>query len=173
MSTVKESFAAGSAALTINPQNVATSSTFVAGVQSDAVSNTSNLDLDHQLSGTWRSGTTPTANTQVQIWIVAPISDNLSGTATWPDVFTGSNAARTVTSVGVLQGFGRLAAILNVDTNTTGRDYPYGPFSIASLYGGWMPTQYVVFITHNTGVNSDSTAGNFNTKYVRIQATVA
>jgi hypothetical protein len=169
MAVINEKLPAGSVTITINPQGVAT--TFVAGVESDAVTNITNLDLDHQISGVWRAGTTPTANTQVQIWIVAPISDNLAGTVTWPDVFDGTNSAETVTSAGVLQGFGRLGAVLSVDSNTTGRDYAYGPFSVAALYGGFMPTQYVVFITQGSGATSDATAGNFFTKYIRVQAT--
>jgi hypothetical protein len=173
MAVINEKLPAGSVTITIAPQNVATSATFVGGVESDAISNITNLDLDHQVSGVWRSGTTPTANTQVQIWIVAPISDNLAGTVTWPDVFDGTGSAETVTSAGVLQGFGKLGAVCNVDSNTTGRDYAYGPFSVAALFGGFLPSQYVVFITHNTGVNSDTTSGNFFTKYLRIQATSA
>lgn len=174
MSTIKESFPAGSVTVVIHPENVASSATFVAGVESDAVTNIMNLDLDNQMSGVWRSGSSsPTANTQVQIWIVAAISDNLSGTVTWPDVFDGTNSAETVTSAGVLQGFGKLGAVLNIDTNTTGRDYPYGPFSVAALYAGWLPTQYVVFITQGSGTTSDTTAGNFFTKIIRIQATSA
>jgi hypothetical protein len=171
MAVINEKLPAGSVTITIHPEGVATSSTFVAGVESDAVTNITNLDLDHQITGVWRAGTTPTANTQVQIWIVAPISDNLAGTVTWPDVFDGTNSAETVTSAGVLQGFGRLGAVLNIDSNTSSRDYAYGPFSVAALYGGFMPTQYVVFITNGSGATSDATAGNFNTKYIRIQAT--
>jgi hypothetical protein len=173
MAVINEKFPAGSVTITINPENVATSATFVGGVESDAISNITNLDLDHQIAGDWRAGTTPTANTQVQIWVVPAISDNLSGTVTWPDVFDGTHSAETVTSAGVLQGLGRLGAVLNVDSNTSARDYFCAPFSVAALFGGFLPSQYVIFITHNTGVNSDTTAGNFVWKYLRIQATSA
>ena len=173
MATIKESFPAGSVTITIAPENVATSSTFVAGVESGAISNISNLDLDHFVSGYWTCGTTPTANTQVQIWVVAPYADDLAGTTNWPDVFDGTSSAETVTSAGVLQGLGRLAAILNVDSNTSNRAYYCAPFSVAALFGGFLPSQYVLFVTHNTGVNSNSTAGNHVWKYLRIQSTVA
>ena len=56
MSTIKESFPAGSVTVVIHPENVASSATFVAGVESDAVTNIMNLDLDNQMSGVWRSG---------------------------------------------------------------------------------------------------------------------
>jgi len=173
MAVINEKFPAGSVTITIAPQNIATSSTFVAGVESDAISNITNLDLDHQVAGVWRVGTTPTVNTQVQIWVVAPYSDNLAGTVSWPDVFDGTSSAETVTSAGVLQGLGRLGAVLNVDSTTSARDYFCAPFSVAALFGGFLPSQYVLFITHNTGVNSDTTGGNFIWKYLRIQATSA
>lgn len=173
MSTVKESFPAGSVTITISPENVASSSTFVAGWESTAISNISNLDLDHQVAGVWTCGTTPTINTQVQIWVVAPTTDNLAGTVVWPDVFDGTSSAETVTSAGVLQGLGRLAAVLNVDSTTSNRAYACAPFSVAALFGGFLPSQYVIFITHNTGVNSNSTSGNHVWAYLRVQATVA
>ena len=173
MATIKELFPAGSVTITVAPENIASSSTFVAGVESGAISNISNLDLDHLVSGYWTCGTTPTINTQVQIWVVAPYSDDLAGTALWPDVFDGTSSAETVTSVGVLQGLGRLAATLNVDATTSNRSYYCAPFSVASLFGGFLPSQYVLFITHNTGVNSDPTAGDFVWKYLRVQETAA
>jgi len=173
MATIKEFFPAGSVTITVSPENAASSSTFVAGVESTAIVNTTNLDLDHQVAGFWTAGTTPTVNTQVQIWVVAPYSDDIAGSAAWPDVFDGTSSAETVTSAGVLQGLGRLAAILNVDATTSNRNYYCAPFSVAALFGGFLPSQYVLFITHNTGVNSNTTAGNHVWKYLRVQATVA
>lgn len=173
MATIKVSYPAGTQTITIAPENVATSSTFVAGVESDAVSNISNLDVDHLVSGRWTCGTTPTANTQVQIWVVAPIADDLSSTTTWPDVFDGTSSAETATSAGVLQACGRLGAVINVDSNTSDRKYDVAPFSVASLFGGQLPPRYAIFITHNTGVNSNSTAGNHLWRYQRVQTTAA
>jgi hypothetical protein len=171
MATVNEKFPAGSVTITINPENVASSTTFVAGVESDAISNITNLDLDHQIAGIWTAGTTPTINTQVQIWVVAPYSDNLAGTVSWPDVFDGTHSAETVQSAGTLQGMARLGATLNVDSATSNLTYPCAPFSVAALFGGFMPSQYVIFVVHNTAANSNSTAGNHVWKYLRIQAT--
>lgn len=173
MSTVKTAYPAGSASITISPENVASSSTFVGGVESSVISNVSNLDLDHLISGKWTSGTTPTVNTQVQIWVIPSLTDDLAGTRTWPDVFDGASSAETVTSAGVLQGIGRLAAVLNVDSTTSNREYACAAFSVAALFGGSLPPSYVIFITHNTGVNSNSTAGNHSWSYMRVSATVA
>lgn len=158
-----------SSTITIAPQNVASSATFVAGVESDVIDNTSNKDEDILLGGVWTAGTTPTANTQVQIFVVAARDD----TPTWGDVFDGTSSAETVTSAGVLAGIAKLAAVLNVDTNTSNRAYECAPFSVAQLFGGVVPPKFVLFIAHNTGVNSNSTAGNHVWKATGVSRNVA
>ncbi len=175
MSTAQINYPAGSSttSITIAPQNVATSATFVAGVESDSVSNVSNLDLDHLVSGKWTCGTTPTINTQVQIWVVAALTDDLASSPTWPDVIDGSSSAETITSAGILQGLGRLGAVLNVDATNSDRTYYCAQFSVAALFGGVLPSRYVLFIAHNTGVNSNSTGSNHAWQYQRVRATVA
>ena len=173
MATVQVNYPAGTATITISPENIATSATFVAGVESNAISNVTNLDLDNLISGTWTSGTTPTANTQVQIWVVPAQTDNLSGTVTWPDVFDGTASAETVTSAGILQGCGRLGAVLNVDSNTSNRLYTCAFFSVAALFGGTLPSNYVLFVTQGSGATSNSTSGNHQWQYQRVRATVA
>jgi len=171
MATIKTSYPAGTVTITIAPQNVATSATFVAGVESDSISNVTNLDLDHQVSGSWTAGTTPTINTQVQIWIVPCLSDDLASSVVWPDVFDGTSSAETVQSAGTLQGLARLGATLNVDATTSNLTYYCAKFSVAALFGGFLPTRYVLFITHNTGATSNSTGALFVWQYQRIQAT--
>lgn len=147
------------ATLTISPENVASSSTFVAGVESAAVTLSA---TDYELTGLWTSGTTPTANTQVQVWAIFPVTDDGAGTYTWPDVFDGTASAETATSAGVLQSFGELLAVINVDSNTSNRAYHFRAPSLAAACGGRIKMgACVFFITHNTGVNSNTTAGNF------------
>lgn len=172
MSTGQTLYPVGTATITISPQNIASSATFVVGAASDAISNVSNLDLDHLISGTWTSGNT-VANTEVQMWIVPVLTDDLSSSQTWPDTFTGSAATVTVTSTGVLEGCARLGTVLIVDTITNSRVYSCEDFSVAALFGGVLPTRYVLFISHNTGVNSNTTAGNFIWQYQRLQGKVA
>lgn len=168
MATVNISYRASST-ITINPENVASSSTFVAGVESDVYDNTTNKDVDVLIAGTWTCGTTPTANTQVLIYVVAVRDD----TPTYPDVFDGTHSAETVTSFGVGQGFMKLGGVLNVDSTTSNRAYDCAPFSVAQLFGGVCPSKFVLFVTHNTGVNSNSTAGNHVWKATGITYTVA
>lgn len=167
MATVKIAYAA-SATITISPENVATSSTFVAGVESGVIDNTTNLYVDAIVGGTWTSGTTPTINTQVLVYVLSVRDD----APAYPDVFDGTASAETLTSAGVGQGFLKLGAIINVDSTTSNRAYDV-LFSVAQLFGGVMPLKWELFITHNTGVNSNSTTGNHVWKYTGITYTVA
>lgn len=160
-----------SATITISPENVASSSSFVAGVESTVISNLSNKYADALVSGKWTCGTTPTANTQVQVWVYAPISDDLASLVAYPDVLDGTSSAETLTSAGVARGAMKLAAVLDVDSTTSNREYPCAPFSVAALFGGRLPTRWGLFITHNTGVNSNITAGNHAWSYVGIKDT--
>lgn len=168
MSTYKIVYPADSSALTITLASLASSSTFVAGQESDAVSNRSNLDIDHVLAGKITVGTSPTSNTQIQIWVV-PAMSFASGTATWPDVFDGSNSAETWTSAGIRDGAGTCVKTILVDSTTTDRAYYFDGISVASFFGGVLPFDYVVWVTHNTGVALNATGGNQSITYTRIQ----
>jgi hypothetical protein len=168
MSTVNIAYAA-SAAITIAPENVASSSTFVAGVESAVVDNTSNKYVDAFLAGTWTCGTTPTAGTQVLVYVFAIRDD----APVYPDVMDGTSSAETLTSAGVGAGFLKLAGVITVDAATSNVAYAFGPVSVAQLFGGIMPPKWGVFITHNTVANSNSTSGNHVWKYTGVTYTVA
>lgn len=167
--TFKPLYSAGSAAYTISPENIATSATFVAGVESSVYSNTSHLDEDVLVSGLWTSGTTPTANTTVQCWCVPPLSDDTAGTRVWPDVFDGTANAETVTSAGVLATLGQIVGAMQVDSATSNRGYWSAPTSIAERFGWVLPPSHVLFVAHNTAVNSNATTGNHAWYALRIQ----
>lgn len=172
MATRKISYPADSQAITISLASVASSSSRTAGRESSVITNQSNLDVDHILSGKIRVGTSPTANTFIDVWVV-PLLSLISATVAWPDVFDGTDSAETATSAGILQGLGQLAKSILVDATTSDRDYYFGGVSVAALFGGNMPSDYVVFVTHNTGVNLNATGGNHTLFYERIAETVA
>ncbi len=171
MATVTQEYTA-SATITIAPENVATSSTRIAGVESAVVSNISNKYLDVLVSGKWTAGTTPTVNKQVDIWVYTPISDDLSSTVTYPDVMDGTSSAETSTSENVRNASMRLAASIQVDA-TTDRVYSVAPFSVAALFGGIMPSRWGLFISHDTAVNSNSTSGNHVWTFIGVKLGVA
>lgn len=143
------------AAATITLASLASSSTWLAGRESTAVDNTANLFLDYILDGKVTVGTTPTAGTEIRVYVVA-----IQGDGNYPDVFDGTDSAETVTAAGVGSGFLKLAAVAYVDATTSDRTYPFHCGSVAALFGGVCPRKFVVFVTHNTGVNLNSTGGN-------------
>lgn len=168
MATANVAYAA-SATITCGVASLATSSTFVAGRESTVIDNTTNKYVDALLSGRVTVGTTPTVSTQILVYAFAILDD----TPTYPDVMDGTDSAETLTSVGVGRGFLKLAAVLDVDSTTSDRAYDFGPLSVAQLFGGIMPNKWGIFVTHNTGVNLNATAGNHFFKYTGITYTVA
>lgn len=141
---------------------------FTTGRGSTAVDNTANNDIDHLISGKIRVGTSPTANRQINIYAYASIA-TASGTPTYPDVLHGTDSGETLTSANVMSVALRPVASIIVDS-VTGRDYPFGPVSIAALFGGSLPKFWGVYVAHDTAVALDSTGSNHKISYERIQA---
>lgn len=149
-------------------ESLATSSTWVGGYESAWIDNATNLYADYLITGKVTVGTSPTASTEIRIYVVTSTEDG----TTYPDVFDGTTSAETVTSEGVRDGFAKLAAVLRVDSTTSDRGYPFA-FSVASLFGGVCPREFCLFTTHNTGVNLNSTGSNQVTKYRGVYFTSA
>jgi hypothetical protein len=158
-------------AITMDLANLASSSTFVAGRESTEIDNTSNKFVDVIVQGSVSVGTTPTANTVINVFVYA--SD--TSLATTPiDVIDGVDSAETITNTGVLYSAFRVGAAINVLATTSDIAYPIAPFSIAQLYGGVMPKYWGLFVSHNTGVNLRNNAVNTNSfDYVGIKYDVA
>lgn len=159
-----------STALTISLASLASGSAgvFTAGQESTAVDNTTNLDLDHLLSGIITTGTSPTASRSINVYVYANISSS-SGTPTYPDVLDGTDSAETFTSANVMASAIRPATSITTDS-TSNRAYYFGPISVASLFGGSLPKFWGVYVAHDSGVNLNSTAGNHVLSYERVQA---
>ena len=143
------------------------SGVFTAGQESTAEDNTTNLDLDHLLSGKITTGTTPTVSRSINVYAYANIS-SATGTPTYPDVLDGTDSAETFTSANVQNSAVRFAANIIVDA-TSNRAYYFGPVSIASLFGGSLPKFWGVFVAHDTAVALNATGGNHKLSYERIQ----
>jgi len=158
--------------LTLSPASLASSSTLLAGREATAVDNTTNLDLDHLLSGVVRVGTTPTIDTVIEVWGFGAW-DVSGGTPGYPDTLAGTDAAVTITANAIKIAALRLIAVLSVDTTTSDRDYYFPPTSIAALFGGHLPPYWGVWLTHNTGVALNATGTNHKMTYHRIQRSVA
>jgi hypothetical protein len=146
--------------LTITLASMATDTNLLTGRESATIDNSANLFLDYLVSGKITAGTSPTAARSIEVWAVG----SWDGT-NWPDVFDGTESAETITSADIKASVCRFVAAM-ATANTSDRTYHFGPVSLASAFGGVLPPKVVLFITHSTGVNLNSTAGNHQ---VRLQ----
>jgi hypothetical protein len=163
LATIKAAYAASSA-LTITLASLATSSTLLVGQESDVVDNSTNLYLDYLIAGVITAGTSPVAGS-IEVHVVAMRDDT-----NWPDVFDGANSAETITSADIKNAICRSVTSLTTGT-TSNQAYPFGPVSVASLFGGTCPRKFVVFVTQNTGVALNATAGNHAINITPVYAT--
>jgi len=155
-------------ALTITLASLASDANLLAGRASTAVDNTTNLDLDHLVSGQITVGTSPTINTVIEVWAYA-YQTIASGTPAYPDSITGSDANKTMTNIGEKYAVLRPVVNIQVPATTSNVAYSFSPVSIASLFGA-MPQFWGIFVVHNTGVALNATGGNHIIHYNRIQA---
>lgn len=169
MATVAVAYT-GPTTITFSTASIATSATFVAGAESTQIDNTTNLFVDALVEGLETVGTTPTANTQIQVYVWG---SHTSLATTARDVLDGTDSVETLTSAGIRDSFMKMAAVAVVDATTSDRGYPLGPFSVAALFGGTMPQFWGLFLTHNTGVNLNAIAGNHVWKYTGVKYTSA
>jgi len=166
MASIKIAYGSSSA-LTVTLASLATSSTFLAGRESTVIDNTSNLYLDYLLSGKITTGTSPTDAKEIRVYVYALMEDS-----TYPDVFDGTDSDETVTSTQIRDSALKLAAVIATN-NTSDRTYPFSPISVAALFGGTLPKKFGVFVTHNTAVNLNSTAGNHAIYITPVYQTVS
>jgi hypothetical protein len=145
-------------AITMDLANLASSSTFLGGRESSQIDNTTNKYMDALVSGFVSVGTTPTANTSINIYVWGA-DTSLATTAI--DTLDGTDSAETLSNAGVL-GALRFGAVVSVPVTTSDFAYPVLPFSVASLFGGVMPKFWGLYVSHNTGVNLRNTAVNTN-----------
>jgi hypothetical protein len=157
---------ADSVAITISLGGLDSSTTW-AGRASTAVNNTSNLDLDHLVSGKVMLGTTPTVSKTVQVYAYAAQSI-ASGVPTYPDGITGTDADKTMTSANVAFGCLRFLWAGTTDA-TTGRVLEMPPTSIAQAFGS-VPPYWGLFVVHDSVAELNTTGSNHSFQYQRVQA---
>ena len=153
MADLKLSYPAASD-LTITLASLASDTNLLTGRESATIDNSTNLYLDILVSGKITAGTSPTAARSIEVWAVG----SWDGT-NWPYVFDGTESAETITSADIKASVTRYLAAM-ATANTSDRTYHFGPVSLASAFGGTLPPKVVLFITHSTGQNLNSTAGN-------------
>jgi hypothetical protein len=158
-----------SATLTMALEGLASSSTLLAGYESATYDNTSNNDIDVSVSGfvTNHQVTAITANTRGEMHVVTEIADGV-----WPGVFDGTTSAETIGTQGDKDTTCKRLVSLNWDATTANVPRYHTKRSLAVLYGGFAPSKFVLFFTHNTGQNlHNTTAGTQTTKGVYLTGT--
>lgn len=155
--------------ITISPASLASSGTFVAGRESTLIDNTTNLYIDALVQGVITVGTTPTAATQIIVYVWG---SSVSPATTAIDVIDGTDSAETITSAGVRNSFMKIGAVLDVDAATSNVGYPFS-FGVAQLFGGVMPPYWGLFVAHNTVAALNATGGNHVISYRGAYYTVA
>jgi hypothetical protein len=152
MTTLKPSYGSSAALTVTHLDSLASDTNLLAGWSSAVIANGTNLSVTEKITGLLKTGTSPTAGTQINVYLWSC----LDGTPTYPDVITGSEGAFTITSTNVLNaGAFKLVDCITVDS-TSNRVYPFS-VDVAQFFGGHMPANYGVFIVHNTGVNLNAT----------------
>jgi hypothetical protein len=152
--------------LTITLASMASDTNLLTGRESATIDNSANLFLDYLVSGKITAGTSPTAARSIEVWAVG----SWDGT-NWPDVFDGTESAETITSADIKASVCRFVAAM-ATANTSDRTYHFGPVSLAAAFGGVLPPKVVLFITHSTGVNLNSTAGSHQIRLQPVYQTI-
>lgn len=133
--------------ITMDLDGLASSASWVAGRESSEIDNTTNKYIDAIVQGKVKVGTTPTANTSINIYVWGA-DTSLATTAI--DVLDGTDSAETLTNTGVLYSALTLAHSISVIATTSDIVYNVHPFSIAQLFGQ-MPKYWGLFVSHNCG----------------------
>jgi hypothetical protein len=141
--------------------SLASDTNLLAGIESSIIDNTTDGFEDIILSGKSTTGTSPTASRQIEVWAVA-----WDGSG-WPDVFDGTTSSETITSSDIKSIICRSVATMPTN-NTSDRTYHYTGVSAKQVFGGVLPSKFVLFVVHNTGVALNATAGNHEFSYVGV-----
>ena len=158
-----------SVAITLTAAALATSATMIAGRQSTIVTNVTNKFLDAIVTGQLTTGTTPTAAKTLAVYVFVPLSVTASAFV-YPKAGTtllGETDAAATFDAEQRSG-GLIFAASSANNATSDRPYSFS-FSVAEVVG-YMPLKWGIFVTHDTGVALNATAGNHFFHMVGIKA---
>ncbi len=143
--------------ITITLNALPTSATLLVGRESTAISNLVDLFVEVMLGGKISTGTTPTVNKTIEVWAYG---ENLD-VDVYNGVLDGTDSAETFASDGE-----KVAAMVQIAsmtvTATVDIPYTFGPVSLASAFGGFIPRKWGVFVTHDTAANLRSSANQIS-----------
>ena len=147
MADVKRAYAASSNLTVTNLHSVASSATWVAGWESDAVDNSTNLYTDFRVTAKITVAAAGLSAGEIRMYLVGMLDDS-----NWPDVFDGTESTETITDTEMRDAICLPAASTATDTGASDVYYLDCP-SVAAVFNGNMPHKFVIFITHSTGAN--------------------
>jgi hypothetical protein len=155
---------ADTAAFTCTLTSLAASATLVAGRETTAITNTTNLDEDLLVSGKIAIQSHATVG-RVEVWAYAPISVT-SGTPAYGKT-TGTDAAVTFDSRSQAVAHGKLLWAFTSDASVT-RSYFMPPTSLRQAFGE-LPTHVGLVVINGHGGALSATASDHALHYQRIQ----
>lgn len=169
MATVLTTTYSTNTAISFDLSSLATSSTFVAGQESDQVDNTTNQFIDALVDVKGILGHATTAPVIGQTINLYCWGSDVSLATTPIDVLDGTGSVETLGHVSVLNSL-RFAGAASVTVATAGLKYYIQPFSVASLFGGIMPKFWGLYLAHNhAGALASAQTGLF--QYTGIKFT--
>ena len=137
---------ASSASFTCTLASLASDTNLLAGRESTAVDNSSNLYLDYLITGTFTVASSGLSSSEsINVYLYARETDS-----TWPEDVTGSDAALTWDSTETRDaGMVLLASVAT--NNTASQTYSMAPVSVAACFGGVVPAGFGLWVVQNTG----------------------
>ena len=140
-----------SVAITCTLASLASDTNLLAGRESNQIDNTTTVDVDHLISGSFTMpATAPTAGRLIQVWAYA--AEQLSsGSGVFPSPITGADSNRSVPSLNWRDSALRLLWTTVIDA-VASRVYSMPPTSLAQAFGGVMPPMYGLWVVHSSGV---------------------
>lgn len=152
---IKQKYGASTAPTVTNLQSLASSQDWTVGWGSATQNNTSTLALDYLLGATFTTNASNRQIGQINVYIIASLND----TPTFPIVNVGTLG--TEGAVGFVDteerdSICRLLTVSQVDASASAI-MAIPQTAIAQLFGGVMPTHFVVFVAQNA--STTTTAG--------------
>lgn len=152
---IKDKYIASSTLTTTALQSLASSQDWTAGWGSASISNLTDLNLDGLLGGLFTTHASNRQAGQINIYMISPLND----TPTWPAASSGTigtEGAIAFTDTEERDAACVLLTSIIVD-NTASAVMPLPMRAIAAMFGGEMPTHFVVFVAQNC--STTTTAG--------------
>jgi len=136
--------------ITMDVSSLASDDTFLAGVESTEIDNTTSLnyvDALVDIKGITGNASVPAIGDLLQLYVWG---SDISLTTTPLDVLDGASSAETLGHEGVLRSL-HLARSAQAYVATGSLVYYMQPFTVASFFGGKMPKFWGLFFAHNLG----------------------